>query len=96
MVANAYCDCDVGCDTSSILSSGLLHSEDMPPPEFDEDELAAYAEDLAAIAGLEDIPEEDLFGWGDFEEGDGATAPATSFSGQGHAQVEDDDNMCIS
>ncbi|KAF8345473.1 hypothetical protein F5887DRAFT_966905 [Amanita rubescens] len=82
---------ELGCDTSS----GLLHSEDMPPPEFDEDELVAYAEDLAAIAGLEDIPEEDLFGWSGFKDGDGATASAASFSGQGHAQVENDDDMCI-
>lgn len=91
MVANTYCDYDVG-ETSS---SGLLRSEDLPPPEFDEDELAAYAEDLAAIAGLEDISEEDLFGWSDFEDVDHATAPVASFSVQGHPQVENDDDMCI-
>lgn len=87
----AHCNYDVGDDLPSTSSSALLPSEKLAPPDYesDEDELAVYAEDLAAIAELEDIPEDELFGWSDFEDGDDATQSVSSSSGQ----VEDDE-MC--
>ena len=83
----AHCNCDVGDDLPSTSSSALLRSESLALPDYesDEDELAVYAEDLAAIAELEDIPEDELFGWSDFE--DDTARSSTS------GQVEDDD-MC--
>ncbi|KAF8996248.1 hypothetical protein BDQ17DRAFT_1429857 [Cyathus striatus] len=44
--------------------------EEGVPPDIDEAELEAYAEEYAtqaALADFEDIPEEDLNGWSDFE-----------------------------
>ena len=76
-----------------LEGSASLPSENLALPDYvsDEDELAVYAEDLAAIAELEDIPEDELFGWSDFEDGDDTASSALSSSGQ----VEDDD-MCTS
>ncbi|KAK2465105.1 hypothetical protein APHAL10511_002913 [Amanita phalloides] len=81
---------ELGCIPPISSSGESLLSEDMLPPDFeDEDEVAAYAEDLAVIA---DMPEEDLFSWSDFEDGDGAASPSP---GQGCGQIEDDDEMCV-
>jgi hypothetical protein len=92
-LVKAHCNYDVGDDVSSTSSRALLPSENLALPDYesDEDELAVYAEDLAAIAELEDIPEDELFGWSDFEDGDDTASSALSSSGQ----VEDDD-MCTS
>ena len=44
--------------------------EELTPIDLDDEELAAYAEECAALADFDDIPEEELFGWSDFEEPD--------------------------
>lgn len=47
--------------------------EELTPIDLDDEELAAYAEECAqraALADFEDIPEEELFSWSDFEEPD--------------------------
>ena len=43
--------------------------EELTPIDLDDEELAAYAEECAALADFDDIPEE-LFSWSDFEEPD--------------------------
>ena len=42
--------------------------EELTPVDLDDEELAAYAEECAALADFDDIPEEELFNWSDFEE----------------------------
>ena len=44
--------------------------EELTPIDLDDEELAAYAEECAALADFNDIPEEELFSWSDFEEPD--------------------------
>jgi hypothetical protein len=43
---------------------------ELTPIDLDDEELAAYAEERAALADFDDIPEEELFSWSDFEEPD--------------------------
>ena len=65
----------------AVSRSASLHSTTMAPREveqqqqltpidLDDEELAAYAEECAALADFDDIPEEELFSWSDFEEPD--------------------------
>ena len=44
--------------------------EELTPIDLDDEELAAYAEECAALADFDDIPEEELFSWSDLEEPD--------------------------
>ena len=47
--------------------------EELTPIDLDDEELEAYAEECArgaALADFDDIPEEELFSWSDFEEPD--------------------------
>jgi len=47
--------------------------EKLTPVDLDDEELEAYAEECAqraALADFDDIPEEELFNWSDFEEPD--------------------------
>ena len=44
--------------------------EELTPIDLDDEELAAYAEECAAMADFDDIPEEELFSWSDLEEPD--------------------------
>ena len=44
--------------------------EELTPIDLADEELAAYAEECAALADFGDIPEEELFSWSDFEEPD--------------------------
>ena len=44
--------------------------EELTPVDLDDEELAAYAEECAALADFDDIPEEELFSWSDFDEPD--------------------------
>jgi hypothetical protein len=47
--------------------------EELSPVDLDDEELAAYAEECAqraVMADFDDIPEEELFSWSDFEEPD--------------------------
>ncbi|KAF8632693.1 hypothetical protein AX15_001746 [Amanita polypyramis BW_CC] len=79
------------CPPPLTSSSGFLRSEDKPPPDLDE-EVAAYAKDLAAINKLDDIPDDELFSWSDFEDEGGITK---SWSQQ-ELTLSEDDDMCIS
>lgn len=51
--------------------------EELTPVDLDDEELEAYAEECAqraALADFDDIPEEELFSWSDFEEPDELTS----------------------
>ncbi|KAF8628067.1 hypothetical protein AX17_006070 [Amanita inopinata Kibby_2008] len=78
------------CPAASTSASNEARSSDEnmpPPPDLEEEEVAVYAEELSALAEFDDIPEEDLFSWSDFE--DVADAPVSSSSQQGDAHSED-------
>ncbi|KAM6492240.1 hypothetical protein JOM56_011964 [Amanita muscaria] len=88
------------CPTSG--SNEFLSSEittQLPPFEEDEDEVAAYAEHFAALAEFEDIPDDELFSWSDFEDGeeDRPAPPSSSLmTEKAPAQPEpEEDAMCI-
>ncbi|KIL57631.1 hypothetical protein M378DRAFT_87628 [Amanita muscaria Koide BX008] len=77
----------------------LLITTQLPPFEEDEDEVAAYAEHFAALAEFEDIPDDELFSWSDFEDGeeDRPAPPSSSLmTEKAPAQPEpEEDAMCI-
>lgn len=52
------------------ITRPLQGEEELTPIDLDDQELAAYAEKCAALADFNDIPEEELFSWSDFEEPD--------------------------
>ena len=57
--------------SGSASPHGTKLKEELTPIDLDDEELAAYAEECAkeaALADFDDIPEEDLFSWSDFEE----------------------------
>ena len=56
--------------SSSHGATTLPQEEELTPVDLDDEELAAYAEECAALADFDDIPEEELFSWSDFEEPD--------------------------
>ena len=59
--------------SGSASPRGTKQKEELTPIDLDDEELAAYAEECArgaALADFDDIPEEELFSWSDFEEPD--------------------------
>lgn len=68
--------------------------EELTPIDLDDEELEAYAEECAqkaALADFDDIPEEELFSWSDFEEPD----ELTSHSGHQKTSLLDEYDMDI-
>jgi hypothetical protein len=56
--------------TTTTTTTKSPQGEELTPIDLDDEELAAYAEECAALADFDDIPEEELFSWSDFEEPD--------------------------
>jgi hypothetical protein len=73
-----------GASTSGASTSKQpWPEEELTPVDLDDEELEAYAEECAqraALADFDDIPEEELFSWSDFEEPDGLSEQ-TQFDG---------------
>ena len=59
-----------GLGSADATTRPQQEEEELTPIDLDDEELAAYAEECAALADFDDIPEEELFGWSDFEEPD--------------------------
>ena len=59
-----------GSGLADATTRSLQEGEELTPIDLDDEELAAYAEECAALADFDDIPEEELFSWSDFEEPD--------------------------
>ena len=65
---HAVSDPAIPHDTTTTTRSP--QGEELTPIDLDDEELAAYAEECAAMADFDDIPEEELFSWSDLEEPD--------------------------
>ena len=59
-----------GTTTTATTRPVQGEEEELTPIDLDDEELAAYAEECAALADFDDIPEEELFSWSDLEEPD--------------------------
>lgn len=68
------CSCTASGSASSYDTTTTTtwpqEEEELTPIDLDDEELAAYAEECAALADFDDITEEELFSWSDFEEPD--------------------------
>ncbi|PFH49388.1 hypothetical protein AMATHDRAFT_63366 [Amanita thiersii Skay4041] len=75
---------DVGRWEAELKGGEPTCSEEaVPPPDLIDEEIAAYAEELSALADFDDIPEDELFTWSDFEDDDAApSVPLSSSSAQ--------------